>query len=339
MRDRILLALSLFLIPLAAVPISALRVETLRSAGGLPPHIVGMFEEAAGFEQAASGTYFVFDRRAQSVYAIDTARTAARKIVDIGREEGRIIQPSGFDVTRDGRIVVTDVPRGQQRIQTFTADGERLSSFLLPGRPAARVVIGSLMLNGASSAQHAGSRLLITHPEIGGLFTEYSIAGVAQRTLGQLRKTGFEDDRELHIAMNAGLPLVDPTGGFYYVFITGTPTFRKYDATGALVFERHIEGRELDDYLAAQPTQWPRRQAGDQQVPFVTPVIRAAAVNERGELWMSLAVPYTYVYDSSGDKIRTVQFHAAGQISPTSMSFAPGGRLLITPGCYEFDVR
>ncbi len=49
--------------------------------------------------------------------------------------------------------------------------------------------------------------------------------------------------------MNAGLPLVDPTGGFYYVFITGTPLVRKYDSQGTLLFERHVEGRELDDYL------------------------------------------------------------------------------------------
>ena len=137
--------------------------------------------------------------------------------------------------------------------------------------------------------------------------------------------------------MNAGLPLVDPTGGFYYVFITGTPLIRKYDNRGTLVFERHIEGRELDDHLAAQPKRWPRRRVEDREVPFVTPAIRAAAVSDRGELWISFSVPYTYVYDRDGDKIRTVQFQAAGLVSPTSLSFAPNGRLLVTPGCYEFD--
>ena len=50
-------------------------------------------------------------------------------------------------------------------------------------------------------------------------------------------------------------------------------------------------------------------------------------------------MPYTYVYDKDGDKIRTVQFHGAGLINPTSLSFAPNGRLLVTPGCYEFDPR
>ena len=135
------------------------------------------------------------------------------------------------------------------------------------------------MLNGAGSVQHAGETLLISHPESGALFTEYSRGGYAQRSIGRLRATGFEDDRDLHIAMNAGLPLVDPTGGFYYVFITGRPMFRKYSATGTLVFERHIEGREIDVLLESQPTQWPRRRVQDREVPLVTPVVRAARVS------------------------------------------------------------
>ena len=52
---------------------------------------------------------------------------------------------------------------------------------------------------------------------------------------------------------------------------------------------------------------------------------------------ISLTVPYTYVYDGQGDKVRTVQFSAAGLISPTSLFFTREGRLLVTPGCYEFD--
>ena len=315
----------------------ALRVEILRSVGGLPPHIVGRFEEPIDFEQAATGVYYVFDRRGHAVHTVDQDKRFSRKAIDIGQEDGRIIQPTGFDVTADGRVVVTDVPRAQQRIQTFDAIGERLSGFFLPGQPAARIILGSLMLNGASSVQHTGETLLVSHPESGALVTEYSVAGYAMRSFGTLRPTGFESDRQLHVAMNAGLPLVDPTGGYYYVFITGRPFFRKYDAKGAVVFERHIEGREIDDLLAAQPTRWPRRQVDDRTVPFVTPVIRAAAVDPRGELWISLAVPYSYVYDAQGDKVRTVQFEAAGIISPSSLSFTRSGRLLVTPGCYEFD--
>ena len=320
-------------------PTSALRVEVLQSTGGLPPHIVANFEEPLRFQQADSGTYFVFDRRGHAVYAVDPAMKASRKIVEVGQESGRIIQPTGFDVAPDGRFVVADVPRGEQRIQTFDATGQALAGFVLPGQPAARIVFGNLMLNGASSLQFTGERLLVSHPESGALFTEYSRSGVPQRSIGQLRDTGFESERDLHIAMNAGLPLADPTGGFYYVFITGKPVIRKYSADGGIVFERLIQGLEIDALIQNQPTRWPRRQVIDREVPFVTPIIRAAAVSPSGQLWISFAVPYTYVFDAEGDKVRTLQLRAAGIVSPTSLSFARSGRLLVTPGCYEFEVR
>ena len=316
----------------------ALDVETIRADGGLPPHIAGAFEEPAGFEQSRNGTYYVFDRRRHSVHVVGRNMAASRTLVDIGQEDGRIIQPSGFAVAADGRFVVTDVPRRRQRIQTFDATGARLGGFELPGQPAARIVLGTVMLNGAGTAQLTERGLLLSHPESGALFTEYSHAGYPLASVGQLRSTGFETDRDLHIAMNAGLPLVDPTGGFYYVFITGAPVFRKYDASGRLLFERLMQGREMDDLLARQPTTWPRRQRLDTQVPLVTPIVRAAAVNSRGELWVSLAVPFTYVFDASGDKTRTVQFQAGGLVTPTSLAFSPDGRLLVTPGCFAFVV-
>jgi hypothetical protein len=325
------------LIAAATHPAAALRVDVLRSTGGLPPHIVGTYEDAINFQQDASGTYVVFDRRGHTVHAVDAHKTTTRKVLEIGQEDGRVIQPTGFDMTPDGRFVVADVPRAQQRVQTFDRAGKLLTGFFLPGTPAARIIFGTLMLNGAGSVQHTGETLLVSHPESGALFTEYSPRGFAQRSIGRLRPSGFEDDRDLHVAMNAGLPLVDPTGGFYYVFITGRPIFRKYNAAGALVFERHIEGRELDPLLDAQPTRWPRRRVQDREVPLVTPVVRAARVSPSGELWVSLGVPHTYVYSADGDKIRTVQFSAAGIISPTSLFFTRGGRLLVTPGCYEFD--
>ena len=332
-------ALILATIILASRPEAALRLETLRSVASLPPHIVGSYDEAINFQQDASGTYFVFDRRGHTVHTVDAQKTKSRKILEIGQEDGRVIQPTGFDLTPDGRFVVADVPRGQQRVQTFDRTGKLLSGFFLPGAPAARVILANMMLNGASSVQYTGATLLVSHPESGALFTEYSPGGYAQRSIGRLRTTGFEDDSDVHIAMNAGLPLVDPAGGFYYVFITGKPIFRKYSDTGVLLFERHIEGRELDPVLDNQPTKWPRRRIQDREVPLVTPVIRAAAVNANGELWVSLGVPFTYVFNTDGDKVRTIEFRGAGLISPTSLFFSRNGRLLVTPGCYEFDPK
>src|SRR5687767_9537975 len=68
---------------------SALTVEILTSIGGLPPHIVGTFEEPIQFQQSANGTYYVFDRRGHAVHTVDAGRTISRKVLDIGFEEGR----------------------------------------------------------------------------------------------------------------------------------------------------------------------------------------------------------------------------------------------------------
>ena len=278
----------------------------------------------------------MFDRRGHSVYTVDPSGESARKLVEIGQEEGRIIQPRGFDVAPDGSFVVADAPRAQERIQFFGPAGLRTGGFFLPGTPNEGVSLGSSILNGVSSIRYTGTALLISHPESGSLFTEYGVNGWARRSFGRLRTTGYESERDLHVAMNAGIPLVDPTGGYFYVFIAGRPEFRKYDENGTLLFERHIEGVELDPTLSSLPTKWPTRRVQDREVPYVTPTVRAAAVDRSGHLWISLMAPFTYVYDRQGDKIRTVQFRGAGILSPTSLFFTQAGHLLVTPGCYEF---
>jgi hypothetical protein len=323
----------------AVAPTRALPVDTLTSIGGLPPHVVGRFEDAAAFHQGAAGTYLVFDRRGQAVYRVSRDRGAASRLVGIGQEDGRIIDPIGFDATEDGAFVVADRPRGRQRIQLFGPDGVRTAGFTLAAQPLAQIVMGGVALGGIGSIQVSNRRLLVSHPESGSLITTYTPIGYPADVIGRLRPTAFESDRELHLAMNAGFPLADPTGGFYFVFMTGRPSFRKYNAGGTLLFERPILGVELDAFLDAQPTEWPRRRVQDREVPFVAPTVRAAAVSPSGELWISLAVPYTYVYDAQGDKVRTVQFRAAGTVSPTSLAFSRRGTVLVTPGCYEFDPR
>lgn len=325
------------LLALGAHSRAAIQVDVLRSVGGLPAHVAGLFDEAAAFEQAASGYYFVFDRRGHAVYMVDPERTSAKKVVEVGEEEGRIIQPAGFALAANGSFVVADVPRGQERIQIFGPAALRTGGFFIAGRAVPQLILGNAAVTGISSLQYSGTSVFLSEPARDGLITEYSVAGIPQRTIGRLRETGYEHERDLHLAMNAGLPLVDPTGGFYFVFLAGKPMFRKFDAAGRLLFERHIEGREIDDVLAAQPTRWPTRRVEDREVPFVQPLVRAAAVDAQGQLWISLTVPYTYVYDADGDKARTVQFSAAGIISPTSLFFTRSGRILVTPGCYEFD--
>jgi hypothetical protein len=44
-----------------------------------------------------------------------------------------------------------------------------------------------------------------------------------------------------------------------------------------------------------------------------------------------------HVFDRDGDKIRAVQFRAAGIMSPNSLFFGKNDRILVTPGLYEFE--
>lgn len=321
------------------VQLDARAVEVLTSVGGLPVHVAGMFEEPLQFQQSPSGRYFVFDRRAHAVYLVDRERGEATRIVDVGPEQGRLLGPTAFDTGPHGIFAIADAPNRVERIQFFNEQGQRVGSFRLPGRASARVTLGTLVLSGVGSLQYTGRSVLINQPETGGLVTEYGLAGTPVRTFGQLRPTGHERDRDLHLAFNVGLPLVDPTGGYYFVFLTGEPRFRKYDPEGRLVFERLMQGRELDELARAMPTSWPRREVNDESLPIVPPIVRAAAVDRDGRLWVSLVTPFTYVFNGDGDKVRTVQFRAAGLLAPTSLSFALSGRLLVTPGLYEFDVR
>lgn len=334
---NVAVSLSLALaIALQSFSSAAARVDVLRSTGALPAHIAGAFLNPLAFQQTDDGRFFVFDRRAHAVYAI--ADDAARKVIEVGQEKGRVLDPTAFDIDpSDGSFVIADAPGGQQRIQIFTSGGSQLGGFTLPGRQVPRVTFGSIVLNGIGSLQFTGRTVILNQPESGSLVTELAFDGSPVRAFGTLRATGHEADRELHLAFNSGLPLVDPTGGFYFVFQAGVPVFRKYDARGTLLFERHIEGPEVDEYLRTMPTSWPRRRSetGD-VIPLVPPAVTTAAVDRGGRLWVSLVAPVTYVYDAAGDKIRVVQFKGADTLTPTSLFFSRNGRVLVTPGCYIF---
>jgi hypothetical protein len=311
----------------------------LKPVWALPAHVTGRFEEPTGFAQAPGGDYFVFDRRSHSVFAYTPGAEAPRKIIQIGAEPGKLLRPSAFDFAPDNTFVVADAPFGRERIQIFSAGGTTLSAFSLPGRAVPRLTIDTFVLNGVGSIEYTGSSILISQPETGALVTEYAVDGRAKRSFGELRRTGHETDAELHVALNVGLALPLPDGGYYFVFLAGVPMFRKYDAAGALVFERHVEGVEIDPVIQQLPTTWRARRAIAGEAAVVTPSVRTAAVDPSGRLWISLRVPYTYVYDTRGDKRRVVQFRAAGVLSPASLSFTKGDRVLVTPGCYAFPAK
>jgi hypothetical protein len=315
------------------------RVETLRSVSALPPEICNTFREPLGFQQTESGVYYVFDRRGHSVYSIDPEARGSRRVVEIGGEGGRILEPTAFDLAPDGRFVVADAPNRRERLQIFDFAGNWLTGFTLPGRVEPRISIGGLAIGGVSTLAFIGQRIALNQPETGSLITEYTLGGTPARSVGALRATGHESDRQLHLGLNTGIPLPLADGGYFFVFFAGSPQFRRYDAAGTLVFERLMQGRELDPVIEAMPKRWPRRTVDGAELPLVVPTVRTAAVDRAGRLWVTFLIPYTYVFDADGEKILTVQFRGAGILRPTSVFFTAGGRALVTPGCYEFAVR
>jgi hypothetical protein len=319
-----------------STPLPALAPDIVRSIGAVPLDIAGRFRSPSGFQQSASGQYFVFDRRSHTVFGIDAQQTSAWQIVEIGFEPGRIIDPTAFSVAPDGTFVVADAPNNRERIQIFSPAGFRIGGFLLSGRLKPRVVLDNLVVGGIGSMQYTGTSILISQPDTSALITEYTLAGSVNRLIGTLRRTGHEDDPELHVALNTGVPLIDPTGGFFFVFQTGEPMFRKYDQKGQLLYERRIQSREIDDFVSKLPTVWPRRQTSEGELPLVSPTIRTAAVDAKGRLLVSFVLPYSYLFDPDGDKIRALQFRGSGILAPTSVFFTQKGRVLVTPGLYEF---
>jgi hypothetical protein len=331
-----------FLLAVAALGTSialgaqAADVEELRSIGALPAHLAAAFTEVSACHTTASGQFLIFDRRSHAVATTTSASDGPRVIVHIGISPGEILQPSGFDSSPNGTFVVADAPSSQPRLQFFTETGAARGGFTLPRPDTPLFTLGDVVVSGVGSLRYTGQSVLLSQPENGALVGEYDLVGKAVRSFGDLRKTGQEHDRAVHIALNLGIVLPDPKGGFYFVFLSGIPMFRKYDSAGKLLFERHIEGVELDEYVRGLPTTWaPRRQSAN-EFPLVYPTVRTAAVDPDGLLWISLAVPYTYVYDGRGDKRRTIQFRGAGPISPTHIFFTTDKRILVTPGCYIF---
>jgi hypothetical protein len=321
---------------LLAASVAAIGSDLLVSVRAVPPEIAGRIREARGFQQSASGQLFVFDRRGHTVYGIDEQQTSMWEVVQIGAEPGRILDPTAFSVAPDGSFVVADAPGNRGRIQIFGPAGNRLGGFLLASSTRPRLTFENVVMNGIGSLQYTGASILLSQPENGALITEYDLTGHTSRAFGELRRSGHERDPDVHLALNSGIPLVSPNGDILFVFQAGVPVFRRYDRAGRLLFERTIQGREIDRIVEELPRSWPRSAAAG-ELPLVRPTIRAAAVDRNGRLWVSFVAPFTYVFDGDGDKVRMVEFRGAGVVTPNSLFFGSRGTLLVTPGLYEFN--
>ena len=172
--------------------------DLLRSTGGIPASIAGSFRQPLAYQQTDDGRSFVFDRRSHAVYTI--ADGTARKVIEVGAEPGRVIDPTAFAIDpADGTFVIADAPMRQQRIQVFTAAGSRVAGFTLQTREVARVTLDTVVLNGVGSIQFTGRSIFINQPETGALISELSLYGQPIRAFGELRKAGPDALRRVEL--------------------------------------------------------------------------------------------------------------------------------------------
>jgi hypothetical protein len=314
-------------------------LELLVAGRGLPTAFTSQLLDPVGCAETGTGELLVLDRRMHVVWAVDAKRATWRKVVLSGQKLGQIERPSALALGPGDQFVVADSSQGADRLQWFDLSGKMAGAFWLPDKHQPPIILQSVVFNGIGALHFARDSFYVGYPFRGSLISEVDLKGLTVRQIGLQRPTGQESDPELHLALNFGAVAADPTGGFYYIFQTGEPLFRRYDADGHLVFERHIEGVEIDEKTRALPNVWPRPADREGNKPFVEPMVRAAAVDRTGRLWVSLQSGFTYVYDRRGDKIRTVQFDADGVVAPSSLFFTTDGRLLVAPGCYEFSVK
>jgi hypothetical protein len=325
---------------LAAIATGALSafldVEVLKPISALPAHALAKMPGALSVARLPGGDYLVLDRREHTVFRVDPNGSSVRRLMDIGAEGGKLLRPSSMFLASNGIVAVLDAPTTYQRIQYFDTDGKLIGIFYLPLVGTPNVVIGEQVFSGVGALSFNGRTFLVNEPAWGSLFAELDNSGKVLRHVGEFRRTGYEADKTLHLAFNTGLPIADPTGGAFFVFQTGVPVFRKYDRDGKLIFERHIEGVELDGVIQTLPNRWLER--GDGSKPFPIPVVHTAAADPMGRLWIAVRTGYTYVYDARGEKIRTIRFDGARQILPTSFHFPGPDRLVVGPEGYEFDI-
>ncbi len=312
------------------------RVDVLEPVFALPAHVFARFQQPATIVVTSTGDYLVLDRRAHTVFRLDTSGRVVTPIRGIGHEPGRVLRPMAIALSDDDILAVLDAPNNFQRLQYFAPDGMRIGGFYLPLLGTQSLVIGDQVVAGAGAMAFNGRTFWFNAPAWGALMSEIDTAGGVMRHVGQLRATGHEDNRVLHEALNTGTPVVDPTGGVFFVFQTGRPMLRKYDATGRLLFERHIEGPELDPIIARLPDRWATPDDGSRPLP--APLVRTAAADRSGRLWVALQTGHVYVYDPVGEKVRTLVFGGPSRDLTSSLFFTPGGRVLTGPAGYEFDV-
>jgi hypothetical protein len=313
--------------------ISALHLEpqSAPEPAPKPPNTTGVIYEqvfknipfTAHDLASHNGKYFLTDFEGNRILIVNERMELERDFGRIGSGPGRLFHPGYLDIGPDGTVFVEDA--GNERIAKFDQSGNYLGELRVP--PHLGLAVGSQ------------NELYLGDPYEGHLVSVYSSSGQKLRSFGQLKKfsdvygPAFSDkDAPYTIAFNRVRLATDEEGNVYVSFML-TPLIQKYSPNGTLLFERPLEGPELDQlFEAIQKTKYiaTRGDGADARIIALDPVIDPS----NGNIMVPLVDGSIYVADREGRKINllhpVLSSKGGGFFHPFVASLGANGELLVT---------
>lgn len=263
---------------------------------------------------------YATDRALNRILVLDRKFEIVRSIGSIGSGPDRLFRPGQIDVSGDGIIYVQD--GGNERIQAFALDGTHVGGFNVNGY--------------MGFAAGAGNEIYLGQPENGSLVSVYSRTGKSLRSFGRLKKYsevyGAEvayKDEQYNLAINRVRLFVDRDENIVVSFMFA-PIIQKYTRRGDLLFEKRLEGPELDrlvamflsksdeSYLTISPDGFPARV-----------IALEGIARPDGNLNVVLVDGSVYVADKDGNKVSIVRPASDDSFTPEMTGLSPSGEVLV----------
>jgi peroxiredoxin len=270
------------------------------------------------------GKYFLTDIDNNRLLVINNNMGVEREFGRIGSAPGRLFHPGYLDISGDGTVFVED--GGNERIVKFDQKGHYAGEFRVNAFQGMAV--------------DTQNQLYLGQPEEGNLITVYSSTGTKLRSFGQLKKyseiygeANRDKDVLYRTALNRVRLATDRDGNLYVGFMI-VPLIQKYSPDGTLVFERRLEGPEIDRlseaihkrrYIATKV------DGVDVRIIALDPVIDPA----NGNIMVPLVDGSVYVADREGNKLSLLRpawtNRGDGTFYPFIAGLGANGEFMVTP--------
>lgn len=296
-----------------------------------PETTVAAYEEMFGHVSLSAydvatyqGKYFLTDIAGNRLLVVKNNMEVEREFGRIGSAPGRLFHPGYLDIGGDGTVFVED--GGNERIVKFDQKGHYAGEFRMNAFQGMAV--------------DTQNQLYVGQPEEGNLITVYSSTGTKLRSFGQLKKYSEiygEANRDKDVAYKTALNRVrlatDKDGNLYVSFMI-VPLIQKYSPDGTLVFERRLEGLELDQLMEAiQKRRFIATKVDgvDVRIIALDPVIDPA----NGNIMVPLVDGSIYVADRDGNKLSLLRpawtSRGDGTFYPFIAGLGANGEFMVTP--------